>query len=143
MLSSTRSVIKKVCFHPDSDSRVFNLWKQQTDFQFGFVPLGDMVMPYNSGHIADVIEDPILQHHLVRKTGIPNFLGVRLHAKYQLNIDEWKVQYWDQQLLQLLEYGFPLDFNNNYPLESDKSNHSSTNMYPDDVWDSIDEEISS
>ena len=40
------------------------------------------------------------------------------------------VEYWDQQLLQLLEVGFPLDFNRNCPLRCEYKNHSSATEYP-------------
>ena len=38
-----------------------------------------------------------------------------------LNIDKWKFHlkdYWDKQLLDLLEFGFPLDFDKNTVLTS-------------------------
>ena len=82
-----------------NDSSVFKLWQKQTDFQFGFVPLGEMIMPNSSGHIGVRIEDPILQHKLVKQTCLPNFL---MAIESQLNIQKWKIQcaqYWDQQLL--------------------------------------------
>ena len=40
-------------------------------------------------------------------------MEARLPVPSQLNVETWKsllTDYWDQQLLQLLEYGFPLDF---------------------------------
>ena len=33
--------------------------------------------------------------------------------------------YWDQQIVDLLEFGFPLDFNRNVRLQSTDDNHKS------------------
>ena len=56
----------------------------------------------------------------------------------QLNVAVWQdvlKDYWDQQLLQ---FGFPLDFNRACPLHHDMGNHSSANEFPVDTY--IDEE---
>ena len=41
--------------------------------------------------------------------------------------------YWDQQLIHLIEFGFPLDFNGNSVLCHDDKNHSSAVDFPADV----------
>ena len=64
-------------------------------------------------------------HALVRATGKHNYMSARIP---QLNISVLKEEssnYWDQQLLQLLEFGFPLDFNRQCPLRSEGENHTS------------------
>ena len=48
--------------------------------------------------------------------------------------------YWDSQLVLLLRYGFPLDFDYNSPLESVEENHSSANQYKKYVQSYLDEE---
>ena len=48
--------------------------------------------------------------------------------------------YWDQQLLKLLRFGFPLNFNRNYPLHSEQGNHMSATQFPKDVNIHIEEE---
>ena len=61
----------------------------------------------------------------------------------QLNVEVWQSllkDYWDHQLLQLLQFGFPLDFNRACPLHHDMGNHSSANEFPADVEAYIDEE---
>ena len=73
----------------------------------------------------------------------PNFLGARIPVRGQLNIFEWKrilVDYWDQQLLQLIEFGFLLDFNRNSNLSSEGNNHSSARDHPDDIMVYLTEE---
>ena len=45
-----------------------------------------------------------------------------------MNIDNWKLhlaEYWDQHILDILEYGFPLDFNREFQLIPTEVNHES------------------
>ena len=122
---------------------IFNHWKQQVDFQFGFVPLGSQLMPSNATLCNFHDYSPIQMHPIVKKTGKPNFLQARLPVASQLHVDKWKSllkDYWDQQLLQLLQFGFPLDFNRCCPLQHEAGNHSSANEFPADVDAYIEEE---
>ena len=82
-------------------------------------------------------------HALVRATGVPNYMQARIPVSSQLNVNAWKNAlggYWDQQLLQLIEFGFPLDFNRNYALRCKQGNPSSATEYPSDVDAYIEEE---
>ena len=61
----------------------------------------------------------------------------------QLKIDAWErvlVDYWDTQLIHLLKYGFPLDFNRDSPLHCEHKNHSSAIEFPEHVDVYLDEE---
>ena len=49
--------------------------------------------------------------------------------------------YWDQQLLQLVEFGFPLDFNRKSVLYHDDKNHSSAIEFPGHIQAYLKEEI--
>ena len=76
--------------------------------------------------------------------GKPNFLGARIPLESQLNIPKWKVElkdYWDQQLLQFLEYGFPLGFNRSCKLGKYEGNHKSATDFPKDIQLYLKEEI--
>ena len=67
-------------------------------------------------------------HQLVRDSGLPNYLHCRIPVQSGLNIKAWKsylANYWDQQLCDLLEFGFPLDFISNCGLQSVEENHTS------------------
>ena len=121
----------------------FNHWQQQVDFQFGFVPLGSQLMPRNATLCNSHNYSPIEMHKIVKETGKPNFLQACLPVTSQLNVDRWNIllkDYWDQQLLQLLQFGFPLDFNRCCPLKHEVGNHSSANEFPADVDAYIEEE---
>ena len=49
--------------------------------------------------------------------------------------------YWDRQLLYLLKYGFPIDFNYNNPLTSATDNHYSARCFQQEVAEYFKEEI--
>ena len=55
---------------------------------------------------------------------------------------EYICNYFDQQLVDLIEYGFPLDFDINRKLESTLQNHVSARNYPTHVDEYIQEELS-
>ena len=105
----------------------FSLWREQSHFDFGFILLSAFTMPENTKQ-AEPIQCPIQIHNLVKRSGVYNFLGCRIPIKSQLNVDEWSRQlqgYWDVQLIDLLTYGFPLDFNRKSPLNWEDKNHKS------------------
>ena len=59
-------------------------------------------------------------------------------------IDEWQKVikgYWYTQLIDLLRFGFPLDFNRNSVLKCDNKNHSSATDFPLDVEAYLKEEM--
>ena len=121
---------------PNVDSDIFHKWRRQSAFNFGFVPLGVQLMPE-----GDVINDgveltPIEMHHAVKKTNKPNFMLARIPVKGQLNVEAWCEhlgEYRDQQLLQLIRYGFPLDFNRACDIRSEPGNYKSAVDYPSDI----------
>ena len=122
---------------------VFEQWRQQTDFDFGFIPLSEFIMPVDNNVMSQVVECPIKQHLMINKTHVPNFLGARIPIQSQLNVPKWHEylsEYWDQQLLQLVTFGFPLDFNRQCVLKADKTNHASAEKHPADVEAYLNEE---
>ena len=50
--------------------------------------------------------------------------------------------YWDRQLLDLLKYGFPLEFNRSCNLDKYTGNHSSATDFPGDIEAYLQEELS-
>ena len=118
------------------NSEVTRAWKSQTDFEFGFIPLGEL-----QEAPSDVINElpnycPIKAHNIVANSGKPNFQQARVKVDSQLHIDEWQKQlqgYWDTQLIDLLRFGFPLDFNRMSPLRWEGNNHKSAIDYPKDI----------
>ena len=64
-------------------------WRDQTDFEFGFIPLSDL-----QGADTNVVNCldhccPIEAHKVVASHNKPNFLGARITVDNQLNLQEW------------------------------------------------------
>ena len=79
------------------------------------------------------------------QTGVPNFLGVRIHIASQLNPQRWRsylAKFWDKQLPDLIEFGFPLDFRRDGILHSTETNHLSALQNTTHVEQYITEELS-
>ena len=128
----------------NSDNELVKAWKRQTDFQFGFIPLSDVQHPESKeiNYLQDYC--PIKAHKMVANHKKPNYLGARIKVDSQLNLQEWYDQlqdYWDQQLLEFLTFGFPLDFNRNSPLYWEGENHKSALEYPQDIEAYLKEEM--
>ena len=84
---------------------------------FGVIPLSTLRKYEGPETKNQPISDPLQLHKSVKQFGCPNFLGARIPVVSNLNIDNWKFHlrdYWDTQLLDLLEFGFPLDFDTKY-----------------------------
>ena len=80
---------------------------------------------------------PICAHLIVKKyKRKTNYLGACLKVDSELNSHGWNMNlsdYWDQQLIDLLYFGFPLDFNRNLPLKWEVVNHYSAVHYPKNI----------
>ena len=115
-----------------NESDIYKEWEKQSDFQFGFVPHSAQVMP--------------AEDYVCSPEGRSVFnIQARIPVSSQLNVIVWKNalnNYWDQQLLQLIEFGFPLDFNRNCVLNHEEGNHSSATEFPSDVDAYLQEECS-
>ena len=128
----------------NSDNRMVQAWRDQTDFEFGFIPLSDLQGAGTNGVNHLDYYCPIEAHKVVASHKKPNYLGARIVVDTQLNLQEWYDQlkdYWDQQLLDFLTFDFPLDFNRNSPLNWEGDNHKSALDHPDDIEAYLQEEI--
>ena len=91
---------------------------QQSGILFGFVPLTPLKLYHGPTVHWSTIPDIVQAHKIVAATGLPNFMAARLPVQSQLNIENWKKflsNYWDKQLIDLLNCGFPLDFDRSLP----------------------------
>ena len=116
----------------------------QNDKLFGFVPLNDLMVYTGPEVVWGSIPDIVEAHRKIRNSGIPNFMGMRIPVQIQLKITAWRKylhHYWDNQLLDLIEFGFPLDFDRNVQLTATEVNHHSTLQYHDHVSRYIQDEI--
>ena len=116
----------------------YNRWMYQNKARFRFIPYNDLLVYIGKEVIWGDIPNIVEAHNLIRNSGLPNFL------QSQLNINRWKYHlhiYWDQQLVDLLHYGFPLDFDRSGQLQSTEINHKSAIDYHDHVSHYIAEEL--
>ena len=118
---------------------------QQNGNDFGFIPLTTL-KKYNGNPVHfDQIPDIITAHNIVTKTGLPNFLGARIPIASQLHPQRWRsylANFWDKQLPDLIEFGFPLDFCRGGTLQSTEKNHLSALQNTTHVEQYIMEELS-
>ena len=113
----------------------FKAWECQNTGKYGFIPLGDLCCPNKDIKIC-IDSDLIAIHNQVKATSKFNFMDAQICIPSQLNVNKWETyleDYWDKQLLFLLRYGFPLDFNHSISLKSQDNNYSSATEFPDHV----------
>ena len=118
--------------------------KDQIGTKFGCVPLAPIYVYKGPTTYWHAIPDILTAHKLIRQSGLPNFLGLRIPVRTNLNVNSWRhhlVDYFDQQLPDLIEFGFPLDFDRSRDLQSTLLNHASARLYPDHVDKYIEEEV--
>ena len=126
------------------DCVTFNKYTQQSKYRFGFVPVTDPILPMDKTVSTRTISDPIQLHNAVKQQGNPNFIGARIPVQSQLNIEACQTElssYWDQQLLEFLQFGFPLGFNRKCELKYTEENHKSAIEFPNDIANYLKEEI--
>ena len=116
----------------------------QNGHDFGFIPLTD-VKTYQGPSVTwprciDILE----AHSIIRNSGVPNFLKCRIPVQTQLKPKVWAQKlenYWDQQLPDLIAFGFPLDFDRSNTLTSSFENHSSAKEHVAHIDRYIQEEL--
>ena len=118
------------------NSKIYNAWRRQSDFDFGSVPLSDQMVSDVSTINDPGYSSPLQIHDLVRVTNKPNFIQARIPVQSQHNVSAWSkylANCWDSQLIDLIQFGFPLDFNRSSPLIHEHGNHKSAVEFPADI----------
>ena len=115
-------------YHCKFQSQDYMHCVQQNGKDIGFLPLNDL-MVYTGEHITwTKVPSVIEAHKIIKQSAVPNFMGARIPVASQLNINTWKsylTGYWDNQIVDLLQYGFPLDFDRSPLLQGTYVNLSS------------------
>ena len=104
-----------------SSLRDFLKCRQQIGTAFGCVPVTPITVFAGSKVIWDRIPDIITADNLIRNSGVPNILHWHIPVDTNLNVGSWMFHlfdYFDQQLPDLIEFGFPLDFDRSISLSS-------------------------
>ena len=121
----------------------FQKWAEQNPDNFGYIPLGPLLLPQTDKK-KFCCTDPIKLYDITKNQNSFNFMSSQIQVKSQLNPDIWDKfleGYWDKQLLYLIRYGFPLDFDKNSKLGKNTENHKSALMFPNDIEQYLTEEI--
>ena len=115
---------------------------QQNGFEFGAAPLTPIKL-YEGKQIGNQpILDSATQHFTSVK--LSQFLGCRIPVQTQLKPGAWRYclqDYWDQQLPDLIEYGFNIDIDRSCPLVSTEVSHASSHEYGSDIETYLKEEV--
>ena len=93
--------------------------KEQNGLEFGCVTLSPLRLFTGDPTYWEQIPDIISARKLIRASGLPNFWGLRIPVHTPYNDKAWIFHlsdYWDQKLLDIIEYGFPLDFDRSFQL---------------------------
>ena len=125
------------------DTEIYNAWRRQSDFSFGFVPLDEQLLS-DIEHTSNVMgRSPFAIHEIVRSTNKPNFMQARFPVDSQLNVKAWKRHlegYWDRQFIHLIQFGFPLDYNRSCTFIHEQGNHKLATEFPTDINAYIEDE---
>ena len=118
--------------------------KSQMDKPFGVISLSPLKIYTGARTNNKEFTDPFLAHRLVRASRCPNFMGFRIPIHSNFNIPACRSHlenYWDQQLVDLLEFSFPVDFDRSSDLVSSEVSHASATKFSDHVDEYIKEEL--
>ena len=103
---------------PSPNCVTFKHYKDQSNYDFGFVLLTDQILPTDEDIEKCSFVSIVELHEHVKSRGVPNFWGARIPLSSQLHVDKWEEflqGYWDKQLVHLLKFGFPVGFNRECP----------------------------
>ena len=138
---------KKKCSSAAIDSSFHgmrSLCKQQIADQFGCIPF-DKFVTYEGPEVHwKTIPDIFNAHALIKNSGLSNLWGMRKPVPTNLNVLNWRkhlIDYFDQQLPDLIQFGFPLDFDRNTQLCSTFHNHASVIEHSSHMTQYIQEEL--
>ena len=86
---------------PDQNSNLapeFQKCKAQISTKFGCIPLNPIYVYQGPSRTWDPITDVQTAHRLIKNTGIPNFWGLGIPVRTNLNVHSWRkylVNYFD------------------------------------------------
>ena len=83
--------------------------KQQIGTAFGCLPLSGTTLFNGDPTYYDEIPDIMQPHRLVRQSGLPNYLGLRILIQTQLNVPHWRYYLWDY-----FDYNFRISYNSDF-----------------------------
>ena len=118
--------------------------KEQNGVEFGCIPLSPITLFISDPMYWEQTPDIVTAHKLIPQSGVPIFGGLRIPVSTRLKVEAWRhhlIGYWDQQLIDLVQYGFHLEFDRNCILGQTLDNHTSANDFASHVTKYIQEEL--
>ena len=88
----------------------------------------DQYWPFPTDQALELAPFHMELYYDVRRTGVPNYLGVRRQVPSQLECDEWDarlIDYHDRSLTEFLRYGWPVTYTAAGPPTPTYTNHAS------------------
>jgi hypothetical protein len=111
--------------------------------KFGFIPLSANHTVH--GPVSDASPDILWgKRDCAATEKYYNFNTYRIPVKSGFNVNKFRDmagEYWDNQLFDLITFGFPLDVGVDFQPSNHKINHASANNYPNQVNKYIEKEI--
>ena len=93
--------------------------------------------PEVGNHVFSDLEKFYLNAHArVKNSGVYNYMGARIPVPNHLNIQAWKdnlVEYEDNSLIDMLEFGFPIGYEKKEDPVSVLKNHKGATEFPDSI----------
>ena len=92
------SSIRQTVAEPDPNMTIADLsavpeyqkCKEQLGTKFGCIPLAPIYVYKGPTRYWDSIPDILTAHKLIRQSGLPNFLGLRIPVRTNLNVNSWR-----------------------------------------------------
>ena len=110
---------------------------------FGFIPTYGLQSRIHDTNKNETSTDLLQLHAKLRRDGRYNYRGLQIPVPSKLKFRKWEeylVHYWDWELPMLIKYGFPLDFNRNTVISTEKINYKSALQFPSHVDTYLSEE---
>ena len=115
----------------------------QIGSKFSCIPVSEIASFNGTPMYWKEVPNIIQAHKLIRNSGLPNFLGLCIPVATHLKVDTWRYYLSDYfDLPDLIQFGFPLDFDRDRVLGLTEDNHPSAKKFVEDIYAYIAEELS-
>ena len=124
---------------PESESTKVSVVQQVVSLGAG----GDTMSVNRDVRVALLQDSIVKQHAAIRRSGVPNFKGCRFPVNSGINLsflEEKLSDYGDKQVIELLRFGFPVNYEGQGPGEIMSVNHKGARQFSAEVDKYIDKE---
>ena len=96
------------------------------------------------GPVTKMTDFYVKAHTIIQETGVPNFVKAKIPVPTSLKVGEWSkrlVDYEDNQIVDLLTYGFPIGYDGDTPPVSDVKNHKGAENFSEFIDGYLNKEV--